>query len=349
MMTFPTHAPGVDRGLMIHLQQAAAIAIQIRMDSRTLGSEPALVGAMIPLQHADNAFSPSLPSRRELRVTLPGAELSLVESTAYADAVDRTLLERMARGDDMALGDFFDRWGGVVDNIATALRLSASEADNTADEVFRRVWFEASALAARPERLSARLGAVVRDCCAAVVARRRIPGLLAAVPNAADASAPGSDLERAKLEASLVANEFSSIVADTGLSQAISYLNALTPFRFTGIYRFEGLEIVNVFLFDREGDQAPEGTRSRVADTYCLWIQETLSVVRMSNAMSDPRAREHSKREEVRSYCGGPIIDQAGNLFGTICHFDYVAHPISTSVMPTLAAVAPFLAKAIIA
>ncbi len=68
----------------------------------------------------------------------------------------------------------------------------------------------------------------------------------------------------------------------------------------------------------------------------------------MSNSMSDPRARGHSRREDVRSYCGGPVFDDAANLVGTICHFDYVAHPISTAAMPTLAAVAPFLAKAII-
>ncbi len=302
---------------------------------------------MIPLKEPHTAFSPSLPGRRELTVTLRGAELSLVDSAVAHGAVDHALLERMARGDEMALGDFFDRWGGVVENIATALRLSGSEADQTADEVFRQIWFAASALAVRPERLGARLGAVVRDCCAAVVARRKIPRRLAAVPASAGDNAPAGDLERAELEASLVASDFSSILADAGLSKAISYLNSLTPFRFTGIYRFDGLDIVNVLLFDREGDPAPEGTRSRVADTYCLWIQETLSVVRMSNSMSDPRARDHAKREDVRSYCGGPIIDDAGNLFGTICHFDYVAHPISNAAMPTLAAVAPLLAKAV--
>lgn len=236
-----------------------------------------------------------------------------------------------------------------MEKIATALRLSGREADQTADEVFRRIWFEASSLAARPDDLRARLGAVVRDCCVATVARRTIPGRLATAPPVPDGNASVSDLERAELEASLVASKFSAILAGSGLSPAIRYLNSLTPFRFTGVYRCEGLDIVNILLFDREGDPVPEGSRSRGADTYCLWIQETLSVVRMSNSMSDPRARNHARREDVRSYCGGPIFDDAGSLFGTICHFDYVAHPISTAAMPALTAVAPLLAKAVIA
>ena len=102
--------------------------------------------------------------------------------------------------------------------------------------------------------------------------------------------------------------------------------------------------LANLYLFDRQTGLGRDSTVAKVSDTYCLWINETLSVVQMSDAMTDPRAENHSKRETVRSYCGGPILDQAGDLFGTICHFDFEPRGNSVETLPVLAEVGPMLA-----
>jgi hypothetical protein len=48
-----------------------------------------------------------------------------------------------------------------------------------------------------------------------------------------------------------------------------------------------------------------------------------MSVVQMADSHSDPRAIGHAKRDVVRSYCGGPIVANNGQLLGTVCHFDF--------------------------
>ena len=38
--------------------------------------------------------------------------------------------------------------------------------------------------------------------------------------------------------------------------------------------------------------------------------------------MNDDRVRNHPKRPSVKRYCGVPILDRDGKMFGSICHFD---------------------------
>jgi GAF domain-containing protein len=48
---------------------------------------------------------------------------------------------------------------------------------------------------------------------------------------------------------------------------------------------------------------------------------------------------------EVRSYCGVPLVDDDGHMFGTICHFDYGPLPISDDSVALMEAVAPLLKR----
>lgn len=257
------------------------------------------------------------------------------------DGLDQKLFTRMAGGDESALGEFFDRWSGSLQQTLVGLRLLRADADEIVEEVFRRMWFEAASLAARPETFSSRFHTVIRECCSAIVVRRRLIRHAEEFGSRSDAV----EMQVAALQSSTAVKEFAALLERVGVAPALSFLNSRTPFRFTGIYRFDGLDIVNLYLHDREGQTAQSETPSPVSDTYCVWVQETLSVVRMTNSALDPRARHHAKREQIRSYCGYPIKDANGNLFGTICHFDYVTREIPADATLTLAEVAPILAR----
>lgn len=256
---------------------------------------------------------------------------------------DRELITRLGSGDDEAIGEMVDRWSEPFFAFTDAMRVYGREADDIIEEVFRRLAFDAPRLGARPERLGEFIQRTLKECAASVVARRStVAGGTSPSRRTAgqvmSAAASPEVVVRCKL-----------LLEQRRVADALEYLNSGTPFRFTGIYRVDGLTLTNLFLYDRENRMGSGGTGARLADTYCVWIQETLSVVQMSDSTTDPRAVGHPKREQVRSYCGGPIRDERGNLIGTICHFDFAPHAApSTDTLPLLAAVGPLLARAIV-
>jgi GAF domain-containing protein len=207
------------------------------------------------------------------------------------------------------------------------------------EEVFRRVIFEAPRFGARPEKFHAWLRATIRDCASAIIARRMgaRPAPPVVNPNA-EAFAEIHSIAVASCHA---------LLRDARLPEALAFLNSLTPFRFTAIYRFDGMSVENIHLFDRQAGFGSDGSVSPVSSTYCVWIQETMSVVQMKDSRSDPRASLHPKRDIVRSYCGGPIFDATGNLIGTVCHFDYEPRETPSDVLALLEAVGPMLVAAV--
>lgn len=254
---------------------------------------------------------------------------------------DRELITRLVSGHDDAIGSVVDRWSDSFFAFTDALKVFGREADDIIEEVFRRLAFDAPRLAVRPDRLPQWIHQTLRECAASVVARRSSvsprPLALSAPQRSAPAAMPSAILLRCTL-----------LIEHGQVAAALECLNAATPYRFTGVYRFDGLTLTNLFLYDRENTTGCAGSVNRLADTYCLWIHETLSVVQVSDSFTDPRAVGHPRREQVRSYCGGPVRDERGDLIGTVCHFDFAPHAAaSTDTMPILAAVGPLLARVV--
>ena len=266
----------------------------------------------------------------------PRSESTARVSSGELSAADHDLMKRVASGDEAALGGMVDRWGDRLYQFTDTLRMNTREADEAIEETLRRLAFEASRFVARPEKFRAWIQRTFQDCAGAVVARRST-----STGNRTARSNPRSaTIERR----SATAVVFQKLLKQGRMGDALGYLNSQTPFRFTAVYRFDGLMLANLYLFDRQTGLGRDSAVAKVSDTYCLWINETLSVVQMSDSLTDPRAESHAKREMVRSYCGAPILDQAGDLFGTICHFDFEPRGNSVETLPVLAEVGPMLA-----
>ncbi len=260
-------------------------------------------------------------------------ERDLITST------DQKMLRGVAAMDETSITRMIDRWAAPLYSFTDALKLEPAEADQAVEEVFRRLMFEAPRVVATTDGLACWMRTNIRGCAASVVARRR-PWR--------DRVALASNEVRSCQEPSAVSLRVRELIAVGGIPGVLAYLNSLTPFRFSGVYRFDGFSVVNLYLFDRENiSPADEGSAARTSDTYCMWIQDTLSVVRVCDAQTDPRAASHAKRKDVRSYCGGPIFSRSGSLSGTICHFDFLPHDVPTDIMPTLKDVGPLLGEAL--
>jgi GAF domain-containing protein len=104
---------------------------------------------------------------------------------------------------------------------------------------------------------------------------------------------------------------------------ALAFLNARTRFRFTGLYRAEPPLLHNVYLYDRENPTVNgSGEVRAIDDTYCSIVLGADRPFGTPDASRDERVSCHAARERVLSYCGVPIREANGRMWGTLCHFD---------------------------
>lgn len=127
------------------------------------------------------------------------------------------------------------------------------------------------------------------------------------------------------------------------LRGAVMYLNSLTAHRFTSLFRFEDTQLRNVTFFDRENPEQASCDDLPVVASYCVFVRDSSRTFAIDDARTDERLGDHPKRSSIRSYCGVPLLDEHGRMFGTVCHFDLLSRPISLENVALLEAIAPLL------
>ena len=138
-------------------------------------------------------------------------------------------------------------------------------------------------------------------------------------------------------------DELRTIKARTGIRSMLAYLNGLTEHRFTALYRFDDDSLQNVFFFDRERPEVSSCPTIPIMASYCVFVKNGKTTFKTCDSHDDARLNGHSKQMEVRSYCGVPLIGEDGKMFGTVCHFDYRALPITDDNVMLMERVAEML------
>lgn len=133
------------------------------------------------------------------------------------------------------------------------------------------------------------------------------------------------------------------LVTAGDLRGALRYLNAQTPHRFTGLYEFRDPTLVNQQIVDKADPESTSLPDVPVTATYCAFTRSTRGPLVISDARRDDRWRDHPAREEIVSYCGVPLLDEQGEVFGTICHYDYGTVEISPENVELLEAMSALL------
>lgn len=121
--------------------------------------------------------------------------------------------------------------------------------------------------------------------------------------------------------------QLTRVLARDGLRAALIFLNGLTDFRFTALYRFEHDTLHNLIFYDRENPTVQTSADIPVLASYCVFVRELQQRFATDDSLDDARVRNHPKRREVRAYCGVPLIDRNGYVFGSVCHFNIAAMP----------------------
>ena len=148
-------------------------------------------------------------------------------------------------------------------------------------------------------------------------------------------------MARISNEAALV--RIKAIVRNEGVRPALIFLNHLTQHRFSALYQFENERLRNIYFYDREYPEVESTEEIAVTASYCVFLRRTGLLFHTSDALRDDRVRTHPKREQVQAYCGVPVLDANGKLFGSICHFDLQPRVISDDDVDLMEAVALLL------
>jgi GAF domain-containing protein len=138
-------------------------------------------------------------------------------------------------------------------------------------------------------------------------------------------------------------SELKSILAERGVRGAVEFLNSLTPHRFTSLFRFDGETLRNLTFFDRENPGQETCDEIPVTASYCVFVRDSGATFSVHDAPGDARVKDHAKRDTVQCYCGVPLLDRNGRMFGSICHFDLKPGRISALDVELMEAMAGML------
>jgi GAF domain-containing protein len=138
--------------------------------------------------------------------------------------------------------------------------------------------------------------------------------------------------------------KFHDVFQADGARAALSELLALTDYRYIGIWRFQDGRSAPALHFDRE-----HPAETRIADvpesaTYCTLVRDEKKPFATADSLRDARLAGHPAREVVRTYCGVPLMDSAGTVLGTLCHYDLVPRDPEQINIELMLMVSSFLA-----
>lgn len=144
-----------------------------------------------------------------------------------------------------------------------------------------------------------------------------------------------------------LASAFEMKLRRLGLHAALQLLNATTPYRLTGVYRFEGGLVRSVALFDRKNPNLAVGVDVPWQDSYCRLASEDGARYQILDALHDPRLATHTAKATVQAYVAVLLKQPDGTPLGTLCHYDL--HPVTPplGVFEDLDATAPAMERSL--
>jgi hypothetical protein len=131
-----------------------------------------------------------------------------------------------------------------------------------------------------------------------------------------------------------------------GLRGALTFLNARTPHRYTGVFRFDGEMLRSVLLVDKHDAGVERGDDVPLSQAFCSVVHATQEPLEIVDGRTDPRYPQ-LRNVAVVSYCGTMIRDGAGQPFGALCHYDMQPCQTRLSDMPLLVAATPLIYQAL--
>ena len=138
-----------------------------------------------------------------------------------------------------------------------------------------------------------------------------------------------------------------------GLEAALEILNRPIAHRYSAVYCMpDAQHLLNVAAFDKLGEPYPPGLQKVPYNkSFCQYAIRD-GQFRTTNSALDARLDGNVYKGVLNSYHAVPLYSASGQIVGTICHFDTMAHPlddddfellrmVSRVVVPYLPTLAP--------
>ena len=93
-----------------------------------------------------------------------------------------------------------------------------------------------------------------------------------------------------------VVGQFKAVLKADGLVVAMRWLNDRVPYRFTGIFAFDGDMLRNICLIDKENESTTNCSAQPITESYCMYIHRTAERFSVEEASGDMRVGAHPKR-----------------------------------------------------
>lgn len=145
-----------------------------------------------------------------------------------------------------------------------------------------------------------------------------------------------------------IAARVRAALRNDGVRAGLRILNESSSHRFTAVFRFEDATLRNLHLIDREDPKIERSPDLPVLESYCVYVRQTSRKFSVEDSKNDERVAGHPKQQTVQSYCGVPLFTPEGEMFGTICHFDFDPIPFSEEETMVLDEIAPEVVAAIL-
>ena len=143
------------------------------------------------------------------------------------------------------------------------------------------------------------------------------------------------------------AANFERVLEEKGLHGALRVLNATTPYRLTGVYRFQEGLVRSVVLFDRKNPELTVGVDVPWHDSYCRLVAEDGRRCEIADSLTDVRLGSHAAREAVQAYVAVLLKTPDGLPLGTLCHYDLQPVAPPADILNALERVAPVIERAL--
>lgn len=141
---------------------------------------------------------------------------------------------------------------------------------------------------------------------------------------------------------STIQDQAAEVLRVDALHALLRLLNARTPHRFTGVFRYDGDILRSVCLFDRSDSALRKGSDYPMQDTYCSRVASASGALEFSD-IDAPDAPIRNPKSPVVSYCGVLIRDAQGRGVGTLCHYDVLPCQERVSDRELLEALSPLI------
>lgn len=119
-----------------------------------------------------------------------------------------------------------------------------------------------------------------------------------------------------------------AVLRTDGIAAAVQLLNERVPHRCSAVYALRKNVLTCTVLVDKRNEATPESLAAvPLDDSFCQFAFRDQSF-RTDDAPADTRLDGNPFQKIVISYHGVPLMKASGELYGSLCHFDFDAKPL---------------------